>query len=101
MVGSRGQAYAQRTMAAAGDASGASGAAASEALFGPGINAPDARPSWKEVWHYRRELLPKALRYQQVAIEFLTREGHGVAVFQRDPAAVATLEAARGRFTDP
>jgi GWxTD domain-containing protein len=101
MVGSRGQAYAQRTMTAAGDASGASGAAATEALFGPNVNAPDARPSWKEVWHYRRELLPKTLRYPQVAIEFLSREGRGVAVFQRDPAAVATLEAARGRFTDP
>src|SRR5262245_59155425 len=62
MVGSRGLAYAQRTMTAAGDASGTSGAEASEALFGPGINAPDSSGSWKEVWHYRKELLPKSLR---------------------------------------
>jgi GWxTD domain-containing protein len=101
MVGSRGQAYAQRVMAAAGDASSASGTAASETLFGPGINAPDSSGSWKEVWHYRKELLPKTLRYQQVRIEFVTRKDLGVGVFQRDPAAVASLEAARGRFTNP
>jgi hypothetical protein len=101
MVGSRGLAYAQRTMTAAGDASGASGAEASEALFGPGINAPDSSGSWKEVWHYRKELLPKSLRYQQVSVEFLTSKGYGVAALKRDPAALATLEAARERFTDP
>ncbi len=56
--------------------------------------APDASNSWREVWHYRRELLPKGVGYQQVDVDFITKKGHGVNVLQRDPAILATLDAA-------
>ncbi len=98
LVGSRGTAYAQRTMAAAGQP--ASGPAAADALFGPWVRSAEVGESWREVWHYRRELLPGNVRYQLVDVEFITKKGYGVGMLQRDPAAVATLEAARDRFTD-
>ena len=97
LAGSGATAYAQRTMAAVGESSGGSGSAATEALWGPSVTAADSDSSWREIWHYRRELLPRSIRYQQVDIEFVTRKSYGVCVLQRDPAAVATLEAAKAR----
>ena len=97
LAGSRAAAYAQRTMAATGDSSSASDSAAAEALWGPGIKAADSDSSWREIWHYRRELLPRSIRYQQVDIEFVTRKSFGVCVLQRDAAAVATLDAAKAK----
>ena len=60
-----------------------------------GARALDASNNWREVWHYRKELLPKGVGYQQVDVEFLTKTGYGVNVMQRDPATLATLDAAR------
>lgn len=97
-VGSRASAYAQRALISAGEPAGATGALATDAFFGPGVRAPDSSPSWREIWHYRRELLPKSVGYQQVDVDFITRSGYGVSVLQRDPAALATLDAARARF---
>jgi GWxTD domain-containing protein len=99
LVGSRGTAYAERTMSAAGQPS--SGPAAADALFGPWIRSAGLGESWREVWHYRRELLPQSVRYQLVDVEFITKKGYGVGVLQRDSAAVATLEAARDRSSTP
>ena len=97
LAGSGAAAYAQRTMSAVGESSGSSDSAAAEALWGPGITAADSDASWREIWHYRRELLPRSIRYQQVDIEFVTRKSYGVCVLQRAPAAVATLEAAKAK----
>jgi len=97
-VGSRASAYAQRALTSAGEPAGSTGALATDTLFGPGVRAADAGSSWREIWHYRRELLPKSLGYQQVDVDFITRTGYGVGVLQRDPAALATLDAARARF---
>ena len=66
-----------------------------EAVFGPGTRAADSSPSWRETWHYRSELRPSGARNQQVDVEFITRSGYGVAVLQRDPRALAFLDAAR------
>jgi GWxTD domain-containing protein len=100
-VGSRATAYYQRALTSAGEPAGTSGAAATDAFVGPGARIQDTSPSWREIWHYRRELLPKSLGYQQVDVEFITREGYGVAVLQRDTMALATLDAARSRFDSP
>jgi GWxTD domain-containing protein len=55
----------------------------------------DAQQNWREVWHYRRELLPKGVGYHQVDVEFITKKGYGSNVMQRDQPTLATLEAAR------
>jgi GWxTD domain-containing protein len=60
-----------------------------------GTRATDSGASWREVWHYRRELLPPEVRYSQVDIEFVTKSGQGVGVLQRAPKTLLTLEAAR------
>jgi GWxTD domain-containing protein len=62
---------------------------------GPGKKAVDSSGNKMEVWHYRRELLPKGVPYQQVDFEFVTKQGYGTNTLQRDPPPVATLDAAK------
>ncbi len=65
---------------------------------GVGVSVRDAGANWREVWHYRRELLPAGVPYQQVDFEFITRKGYGKNVLQRDSAALSTLDAARRKL---
>ena len=76
---------------------GAGGAQPRIAAFAAagGARILDAAQNWREVWHYRRELLPKGVGYQQVDVEFITKKGYGENVLQRDQPTLATLEAAR------
>ena len=64
-------------------------------MTGPNNLLPSSEANWREVWHYRRELLPKGVPYQQVDVEFITRKGYGVNVLQRNADVLASLEAAR------
>ena len=48
----------------------------------------------REIWHYRRELLPPGVPYQQVDFDFITRAGYGEKILQRDPPALTTLDVA-------
>jgi len=63
---------------------------------GPGKKMSEASDNKVEVWHYRRELLPKGVPYQQVDFQFLTKKGYGSNALQREPDTSNTLEAARG-----
>ena len=62
-----------------------------EQVTGPGTRILDAASNWIEVWHYLRENLPKEVPYQEVVFEFVTKQGYGKNVLQRDSAALATL----------
>ena len=64
-------------------------------MTGPGNRITDSAANWREIWHYRRELLPKGVPYQQVDFEFITRHGYGRNVLQREDTALNTLDAAR------
>ena len=64
-------------------------------MTGPANTMPDANARWREVWHYRREVLPRGLPYNQVDFEFITRAGYGKNVLQRDAACLNALDAAR------
>ena len=64
-------------------------------MTGPGNTLPESDTSWREIWHYRRELLPAGVSYQQVDFEFITKKGYGKNVLQRDELALATIEAAK------
>jgi GWxTD domain-containing protein len=69
-----------------------------------GTKLPNADGNYREVWHFRRELLPKGVSYQQVDFEFITRAGYGENVWNREPRTLTTLEKARnavraGTFT--
>jgi GWxTD domain-containing protein len=67
--------------------------------FGPGSTAAESTNNYREVWHYRRELLPKRAPYQQVDFEFITKQGYGGNVLQRDPQVLNTIDAAKGSGT--
>ncbi len=61
----------------------------------PGQKAVESNMNYREVWHYRKELLPKGVGYQQVDVEFITKKGYGVNVLQRESATLTTLDAAK------
>ncbi|MEO8430151.1 MAG: GWxTD domain-containing protein [Acidobacteriota bacterium] len=46
----------------------------------------------REIWYYRRDRLPKQVRFTEVDFEFLTRKGIGTAVLQRDHEILTTLD---------
>ena len=72
-----------------------SGQAAQIAAGRTGTKMTDSFQNWREVWHYRKELLPKGVGYHQVDVEFITKVGYGTNVLNRDHATLATLDAAR------
>ena len=96
-LGSQEAAVAQKNLKASGGKSVTSGklAALASRSGGDGKTAPDAAGNYQEVWHYRKELLPKGVSYHQVDVTFVTRQGYGVNVLQRESDTVTTLEAAK------
>jgi GWxTD domain-containing protein len=78
---------------------GTSSSAGSQLTFdrmtGPGTRVPDSDGNYREVWHYRRELLPAGVSFHQVDLEFISKKGYGRNVLQREPRTLATLETAR------
>ncbi len=69
--------------------------AAIDNMTGPGNRMLEGAANWREVWHYRKDLLPKGLPYGQVDFEFITRQGYGKNVMQREAAVLNTIDAAR------
>lgn len=66
-------------------------------VTGPGSSLNEAAKNWREVWHYRRENLPKGIPYHQVDFQFVTKQGYGENVLQRDTQVLDTLEKAKAR----
>ena len=64
-------------------------------VTGPGTRMNEAAKNWREVWHYRHELLPKGIPYHQVDFEFVTKDGYGENVLQRETQVLDTLEKAK------
>ena len=62
-----------------------------------GARALDASNNWREVWHYRKELLPKGVSYIQVDAVFVTKKGYGTNVLQRESDILTTLSAAKAK----
>ncbi|HWZ86897.1 MAG TPA: GWxTD domain-containing protein [Thermoanaerobaculia bacterium] len=70
-------------------------ASTNDRYVGPGTEAADQEMNFQEVWHYRKELLPKTVSYLQVDATFITKKGYGVQVLQRDSDILTTLSAAK------
>ncbi len=62
-----------------------------------GARLTDPSGSFREVWQYRRDALPKGVSINELNVVFVTKKGYGQSVLQRDPAVLATLEAARSQ----
>ncbi len=69
-------------------------------MTGPTSKLPSAGVNWREIWHFRREILPRGVPYQQVDLEFITRRGYGENVLQRDDRSLAAMDAARRSLLD-
>ncbi len=75
-------------------------AAIADRMSGPGTQAAESNNNYREVWHYRKELLPKNVGYLQVDVVFVTKHGYGVNILQRDTATLQTLDAAKKKPAD-
>jgi GWxTD domain-containing protein len=75
--------------------SGSSAAIIWDKMTGPNNALPNSDGNYREIWHYRRESLPKGVSYLDVDFDFITRKGYGHNVLQRDDRTLATLETAR------
>ena len=100
MFGSQDQSNDERAYKGAAQAKGKSVTSAQLAQrstkFGsPNRNAIDSSNNTMEIWHYRKELLPKSIPYHQVDFEFVTRKDYGINVLQRSEEPLNTLEAAK------
>ena len=63
---------------------------------GPIVLSPSDRPwNWKEIWRYRREVLPTDVPYQLVEFAFVSRIDYGKNVLQREGPSLKALDAAR------
>ena len=62
-----------------------------------GSRSADPTNPFREIWHYRREALPKAVSIYELDVVFLTKKGHGRSVLRRDPATLAALGAAKAK----
>ncbi len=96
-----GSVFAAQAGAAASSPSGritsGQSAAIADRMTGPGSQAAESNNNYQEVWHYRRELLPKGIGYQQVDVVFVTKHGYGQNVLQRDDATLMTLDVAKSK----
>jgi GWxTD domain-containing protein len=61
----------------------------------PSTVAPESNMNYQEVWHYRKDLLPKGVSYIQVDAVFITKKGYGTNVLQRESDILTTLSAAK------
>jgi GWxTD domain-containing protein len=75
--------------------SGGQVASLDDQFRGPGTQAASSDKDYQEVWHYRKDLLPKGVSYLQVDAVFITKKGYGQNVLQRDADVLATLNAAK------
>jgi GWxTD domain-containing protein len=69
-------------------------------VTGPGSTVNDAASNWREVWHYRREHLPREVPYLQVDFDFVTKQGYGENVLQRETQVLDTLERAKNKLRE-
>ena len=72
--------------------SSANKAAAMERVSGEGTSINRAASNWVESWTYLRADLPKAIPYQELKVQFVTKEGYGKNVLQREPNVVNAIE---------
>ena len=70
-------------------------AATATARPAPARRRPSRHMNFQEVWHYRKELLPKGVSYLEVDAVFVTKKGYGTDVLQRESDILTTLDAAK------
>jgi GWxTD domain-containing protein len=54
----------------------------------------DSTRAKREKWYYRRDRLPKNVKFQEVHFDFITKEGYGTEVLQKESEPMLTLSQA-------
>jgi GWxTD domain-containing protein len=83
---------AEIAMAQHAGGSSANKAVAIDAVTNPAATINRSASNWVESWTYLRAELPKAIPYQELKIQFVTKEGYGRNVLQREPNVIAAIE---------
>ena len=55
------------------------------------VSDPNHWRNKRESWTYRRNRLPASVGMNEVRFDFLTQEGYGTGVLQKEPAPMQTL----------
>ena len=100
-VGSQDAANAQRGARAGSNVTSGRLAAKSAQFAGPGKTAQGANTNTVETWHYGKEILPSGVPFQEIDFKFLTKQGYGASVLQRESNTVTALERARPSIPNP
>lgn len=69
--------------------------ATSDGIENQTVSSHETADSWREVWHYTRELLPKTVPYSAVDLEFVTLRGQGQNVLEKNATTTQTLDSAK------
>jgi GWxTD domain-containing protein len=85
---------AEQSMAEHGRASNGKTAQINE-VSGAGSTVGRTASNWIETWHYLRAELPRNVPYQELAPQFVTKEGYGKHVLQREPNVLTALDRAK------
>jgi GWxTD domain-containing protein len=62
-----------------------------------GAQLTDASGSFRDIWHYAREALPKQVSINELNVVFVTKTGYGRSVLQRDPTVLNALKEAKAK----
>jgi GWxTD domain-containing protein len=54
----------------------------------------DSTRAKREKWYYRRDRLPKNVKFQEVHFDFISKEGYGTRVLQKEAEPMLTLDQA-------
>jgi GWxTD domain-containing protein len=54
----------------------------------------DSRRAKREKWYYRGDRLPKNVKFQEVHFDFISKEGYGTGVLQKEAEPMLTLDQA-------
>lgn len=66
--------------------------AAMDHVTGEGTSISRAASNWTESWTYLRAELPRSIPYQELKVQFVTKEGYGKNVLQREPMVLTAIE---------
>ncbi len=55
----------------------------------------------REVWYYRADRLPKEMPFRELRFDFLTRDGYGIGVMQKDAVNLSALSKMADLFARP
>ncbi len=81
--------------AAQGGGSNTDKVARVDKVTGPGSTIQQGASNWVETWHYERANLPREVPYPDVLFEFVTKQGYGQNVLQRDTRVLTSLDRAK------